>query len=636
MQEEIGKIQAALNGNENESNRTNGNSQTDSPTSTGDSSDDTTGRSESTDTATSHSKESSSSPLWGFSDDDDRSLFIDHKGITLSVPCMSLTQFVASSLKFALDRVYLSDPNITGTPVILASDGLQKMTGYNYDEIIGQRSSDFLKAKEDPHLREMAIGQEVLSEAVHLRKDGSSFWSLMCSIPMLPPHASGPLKTVLTSLLGISGDHRLSQLDKQTHASGCVHYKTSCSSDSSSSGSGTGERDSTSIENRSTGSSSSSSSEEEISKESSLAVAKKAKRIVDEEQHRLVGKNRRCDQSVFQSLRYGSSAGANPNVVVGSRDEGFSSADLITDATPNIIGAKSVVGNVSKKQQQLPISIAGEDEVWSTAATKCSCTVGSRLVGLACPCFSSVESRRSAPTTCLCSVGPRPVGSACSCSCSHVVAVSTKSTSAEKCSCSLEPRLPNTMLKRFLSSVMRFAMENVAIISAPSQDATIESVASVSAPSQETVESVIAVDVPAPQEVMKSAVADLAASTAVQEDNTPPTRSEDPVPVLVEFVSVGMQKLTGLSPEEGQKRTKFVMEETITTSSTSSPSDNVSSSSYSLAVKTCTHVKQPCAYKIVNRQKDGTSFWSVILLSPLIGAKGNVEKLIQLQYDACS
>nr|AML78265.1 putative LOV domain-containing protein [Glaucocystis sp. BC-2016] len=107
----------------------------------------------------------------------------------LQVPHLSLKQFIASALKLAMENLILTDPSRLGHPIVYASQGFQKMTGYPSDEIIG-RNCRFLQGQgTDSNTitqigKAIRDGREYLTEVLNYRKDGTPFWNLVYITPV--------------------------------------------------------------------------------------------------------------------------------------------------------------------------------------------------------------------------------------------------------------------------------------------------------------------------------------------------------------------------------------------------------------------------------------------------------------------
>ena len=85
--------------------------------------------------------------------------------------------------------ILISDPNQPDHPVIFASAGFERMTGYSADEVLG-RNCRFLQGKDtDPAavatLRDaIAGGRAANVELLNYRKDGSAFWNAVSVNPV--------------------------------------------------------------------------------------------------------------------------------------------------------------------------------------------------------------------------------------------------------------------------------------------------------------------------------------------------------------------------------------------------------------------------------------------------------------------
>jgi len=113
---------------------------------------------------------------------------VDDSG-SVTVPDLTLKQFVAVALKKSLENLIVTDPNIVGHPIVFASPGFQRLSGYSEKEIIG-RNCRFLQGNETDRGVTQDIGQairerrQVLCEILNYRKDGSQFWNLLYITPV--------------------------------------------------------------------------------------------------------------------------------------------------------------------------------------------------------------------------------------------------------------------------------------------------------------------------------------------------------------------------------------------------------------------------------------------------------------------
>ena len=85
--------------------------------------------------------------------------------------------------------IMITNPNLPDNPIIYASHGFERMTGYRADEVLG-RNCRFLQGKEtDPEavtaLREaVRAGRECSVEFLNYRKDGTKFWNALFVTPV--------------------------------------------------------------------------------------------------------------------------------------------------------------------------------------------------------------------------------------------------------------------------------------------------------------------------------------------------------------------------------------------------------------------------------------------------------------------
>ncbi|KAM7195312.1 hypothetical protein V8F20_007531 [Naviculisporaceae sp. PSN 640] len=102
----------------------------------------------------------------------------------------SLTGGFRSSYPGLGDAFCLTDPHKPDNPILYASDGLLKMTGYSRREMIN-RNCRFLQGfSPDPEasyrIREAVLmGHETTELIVNYRKDGSPFWNLLFMCPLI-------------------------------------------------------------------------------------------------------------------------------------------------------------------------------------------------------------------------------------------------------------------------------------------------------------------------------------------------------------------------------------------------------------------------------------------------------------------
>nr|AML77546.1 putative LOV domain-containing protein [Cyanoptyche gloeocystis] len=113
---------------------------------------------------------------------------VDDKG-SIIIPDLTLKQFVAVALKKSLENLIVTDPNIVGHPIVFASTGFQRLSGYSEREIIG-RNCRFLQGNETDRGVTQEIGhairerRQLLCEILNYRKDGTQFWNLLYITPV--------------------------------------------------------------------------------------------------------------------------------------------------------------------------------------------------------------------------------------------------------------------------------------------------------------------------------------------------------------------------------------------------------------------------------------------------------------------
>ena len=84
----------------------------------------------------------------------------------------------------------VTDPTLPDNPIVYASDGFLKMTGYSKEEVIN-RNCRFLQGKDtDPkkvqEIRDaVAKGKRVSVRFLNYRKDGTPFWNLLTVAPVM-------------------------------------------------------------------------------------------------------------------------------------------------------------------------------------------------------------------------------------------------------------------------------------------------------------------------------------------------------------------------------------------------------------------------------------------------------------------
>lgn len=101
--------------------------------------------------------------------------------------------------------IFITDPNQIDNPIIFASPGFERMTGYPAAEVLG-RNLRFLHGKgTDPEMvatlqTALASGQGCSVEILNYRKDGKPFWNQLSLSPVLEPGGR------LTHFVGVQTD----------------------------------------------------------------------------------------------------------------------------------------------------------------------------------------------------------------------------------------------------------------------------------------------------------------------------------------------------------------------------------------------------------------------------------------------
>ncbi|KAK0619942.1 hypothetical protein B0T14DRAFT_537563 [Immersiella caudata] len=112
--------------------------------------------------------------------------------------CMRSSMSVSRSLTGGFKSAYpglgdafcLTDPKKRDNPIVYASDGLLRLSGYRRREVVGRSCKMFQGLSTDSdaahRLREsVALGRETVELIVNHRKDGSQFWNLLFVCPLL-------------------------------------------------------------------------------------------------------------------------------------------------------------------------------------------------------------------------------------------------------------------------------------------------------------------------------------------------------------------------------------------------------------------------------------------------------------------
>nr|AML78366.1 putative LOV domain-containing protein [Cyanophora paradoxa] len=119
---------------------------------------------------------------------------------TESAPNQGLKNLLASILHLSMSNLIVSDPRLPDNPVVYASEGFQKLTGYSREEIVG-RNCRFLQGPGTDEKTVRAIREGLrqktpfLAEILNYRKDGTPFWNLLFITPVLDPQGQ-PFKYI--------------------------------------------------------------------------------------------------------------------------------------------------------------------------------------------------------------------------------------------------------------------------------------------------------------------------------------------------------------------------------------------------------------------------------------------------------
>ncbi|XP_022776946.1 protein TWIN LOV 1 isoform X2 [Durio zibethinus] len=99
------------------------------------------------------------------------------------------SQRVREALNELPDNFTITDPSISGHPIVFASGGFLKMSGYSQEEVIGQNGKIFQGPK--THRRTVMEIREAIREErgiqvnlLNYRKDGTPFWMLFHMSPV--------------------------------------------------------------------------------------------------------------------------------------------------------------------------------------------------------------------------------------------------------------------------------------------------------------------------------------------------------------------------------------------------------------------------------------------------------------------
>eukprot|EP00741_Cyanophora_paradoxa_P006823 tig00001042_g6598.t1 len=119
---------------------------------------------------------------------------------TESAPNQGLKNLLASILHLSMSNLIVSDPRLPDNPIVYASEGFQKLTGYSKEEIVG-RNCRFLQGPGTDENTVRAIREGLrqkapfLAEILNYRKDGTPFWNLLFITPVLDPQGQ-PFKHI--------------------------------------------------------------------------------------------------------------------------------------------------------------------------------------------------------------------------------------------------------------------------------------------------------------------------------------------------------------------------------------------------------------------------------------------------------
>lgn len=85
--------------------------------------------------------------------------------------------------------VVITDPRLPDNPVIFASDGFGRLTGYRADEIVGRNCRFLQGAGTDREViaeiaKAVAAGERIDRDIINYRKDGSAFWNHLSIGPL--------------------------------------------------------------------------------------------------------------------------------------------------------------------------------------------------------------------------------------------------------------------------------------------------------------------------------------------------------------------------------------------------------------------------------------------------------------------
>ena len=109
------------------------------------------------------------------------------------------------AIQAATQGILITDPSLPDNPIVYASPGFERITGYGTEEVLG-RNCRFLQGKDSnpeaiARLREaIRAGQSCTVELLNYRKDGRSFWNELSISPVRDPAGR------LTHFVGVQAD----------------------------------------------------------------------------------------------------------------------------------------------------------------------------------------------------------------------------------------------------------------------------------------------------------------------------------------------------------------------------------------------------------------------------------------------
>ena len=122
------------------------------------------------------------------------------------------------AIRAATQGLVITDPNQPDNPVIYASPGFERLTGYSAGEVVGRNCRFLQGAETDPagvaRVREAVHSGKACSvEFMNYRKDGTSFWNAMSASPVTD--AGGRLTHFVGVLTDVSERRRLEDQFRQ-------------------------------------------------------------------------------------------------------------------------------------------------------------------------------------------------------------------------------------------------------------------------------------------------------------------------------------------------------------------------------------------------------------------------------------